>query len=522
MTKARNIADLLDANGDVNTANLDNVPASNNASALTTGTLPNARLPNNISDTGTEGTKVASGTTGERGSTAGQIRFNSTTGLAEYYTGTAFKSIDSPPTISSLDVTEVDSQAGGNQTIVITGSGFGSGATVTYVGASGTDFNASTVTVNSATQITAVAPKASFLNAQEPYGVKVVNTSALSATLASQINVDTSPSWNTASGSLGTLDEGASANVSATATDADGDTIVYSVQSGSLPAGTSLNTSTGAITGTLSNVNADTTSNFTLRATANSKNSDRAFSIIVINNLMTTADFFADSSGKSLYMFDNNGTDTGGIGNMGFGHPGTFGGSSGAVSYATGQKRFGTHSLLKLLNGDYGYLTSLNYTNFTVTGWFRPEALASGDQGFKGIFGNQDTGTVIASYSGSSYYLGLQMGSFTGGNGASGDKYIANAVSCPTISNATWFHYTWTRDGTNTKLYVNGVLGNTITENISTVSLNPSSALYLGTASSQTGNTTYDTQGYHDNIRIFNKKLSDSEVSTLYAYENAR
>ena len=44
MTKARNIADLLDANGDVKTASLDNVPASDNASSLTTGTLPVARL----------------------------------------------------------------------------------------------------------------------------------------------------------------------------------------------------------------------------------------------------------------------------------------------------------------------------------------------------------------------------------------------------------------------------------------------------------------------------------------------
>jgi hypothetical protein len=50
-----------------------------------------------------------------------------------------FKSIDAPPTTSSIDVTEVDSQAGGNQTIVITGSGFDSGATVTFVGNSGTD-----------------------------------------------------------------------------------------------------------------------------------------------------------------------------------------------------------------------------------------------------------------------------------------------------------------------------------------------------------------------------------------------
>jgi len=283
MTKARNIADLLDANGDVKLASLDNVPASNNASALTTGTLPNARLPNNISDGGNSGTKVALGTTAQRVSTTGQFRFNSTTGLAEYYDGTSFKSLDAPPVVSSINVTEVDSQAGGNQTIVITGTNFNSGATVTFVGNAGTNFNASTVTVNSVTQITAVAPKASFLNAQEPYGVKVINTSGLTGTLASQINVDTSPSWQTASGSLGSLGEATTANVSVSATDADGDTVAYSVQSGSLPGGASLNTSTGAITGTLSGVSADTTSNFTLRATANGKTVDRAFSIIVTN-----------------------------------------------------------------------------------------------------------------------------------------------------------------------------------------------------------------------------------------------
>jgi hypothetical protein len=45
MTKTRNIADLLDANGDVKLSALDNVPASNDASALTTGTLPDGRFP---------------------------------------------------------------------------------------------------------------------------------------------------------------------------------------------------------------------------------------------------------------------------------------------------------------------------------------------------------------------------------------------------------------------------------------------------------------------------------------------
>ena len=235
----------------------------------------------NIVDSGTEGTKVASGTTAQRGSTVGQFRFNSTTGLAEYYTGTAFKSIDAPPVVSSIDDTEVDSAGGGNQTIVITGSGFGSGAIVTFVGNAGTDFNASTVTVDNATQITAVAPKSSFLNAQEPYGVKVLNVSGLSSTLGSQINVDNAPNWQTASGNLGSFVDNATGNhATVSATDPEGETVAYSLQSGSL-GGMSLNSSTGIISGDPTDVASDTTNSFTLRATANSKTSDRAFNIIV-------------------------------------------------------------------------------------------------------------------------------------------------------------------------------------------------------------------------------------------------
>lgn len=44
MSKARQLADLLDASGDVVTGALDNVPPSNNASLLTTGTLPKSVL----------------------------------------------------------------------------------------------------------------------------------------------------------------------------------------------------------------------------------------------------------------------------------------------------------------------------------------------------------------------------------------------------------------------------------------------------------------------------------------------
>jgi hypothetical protein len=233
--------------------------------------------------TGTDGAKMPVGNTGNRVNTQGIIRFNTTTSLMEYYNGTLWKPIDAPPVVTSVDVTEVDSfDSTVNQTFVITGSGFGSGAVVTFIGNAGTDIIASTTTVNSSTQITAVATKASFLNAQEPYGVKVENSSGLSATLASQINVDSNPIWTTASGQIGgSIEEGDVVSTSATATDANGDTIVYSVQSGTLPTGLSLNSSTGAITGTAGSVTGDTTSSFTLRATANSKTADRSFSIII-------------------------------------------------------------------------------------------------------------------------------------------------------------------------------------------------------------------------------------------------
>ena len=253
--------------------------------------LGNAVSFENINDTGNQGTKVAVGTTAQRGTTQGQFRFNTTTGLAEYYAGSAFKIIDTPPQVASVDDSEVDSGGGGNQTIVITGTNFQTGAVVTFVGTSA-NFNASSTTVNSDTQITAVAPKASFLNAQEPYSVKVTASSGLSGTLGDAINVDNDPTWSTSAGSLGASKElgDTGTHFTVSASDPDGDTINYTVQSGSLPTGTSLNSSTGAISGTIGGSAA--TFSFTLRATAGSKTADRAFTFTTV----VPTNYFGDGS----------------------------------------------------------------------------------------------------------------------------------------------------------------------------------------------------------------------------------
>jgi hypothetical protein len=105
MTKARDLSKLLStANGKIEGANLD-------------------VSFENITDTGTEGTRVATGTTAQRGSTTGQLRFNTDTGLAEYFDGSGFKAIDVPPEINSISPSSIDeSDLGSSQTIVITGS----------------------------------------------------------------------------------------------------------------------------------------------------------------------------------------------------------------------------------------------------------------------------------------------------------------------------------------------------------------------------------------------------------------
>jgi len=238
----------------------------------------------NISDTGTEGTKVASGTTAQRGSTTGQWRYNSTTGFFEGRNASGtFSTLEPTPIVTSVDDTEVDSAGGGNQTIVITGSNFKTGDVASFVGSSAS-FNATSSTIDSATQITAVAPKASFLNAQEPYKVKVTSSSGLAGTSATGlINVDNAPSWTTNAGSLGSISEIATGNhFTVSASDPEGDTVAYSLQSGSL-AGLSLNSSTGVISGDPTDVSSDTTNSFTIRATANGKTADRAFTYITTN-----------------------------------------------------------------------------------------------------------------------------------------------------------------------------------------------------------------------------------------------
>src|SRR6056300_1995723 len=148
--------------------------------------------------TGTDAETISSGTTAERVDGQAKIRFNTTTNLMEYYTGTDWKSIDAPPTITAFtvaggsDVTSatIDNSTSGDVTIEVKGSLFDTtGAVITFVG-TGETLSTSTITRNSANLLTVTLPYSDFDSTNEPYTIKVTNGSGLSAELQSAISAD--------------------------------------------------------------------------------------------------------------------------------------------------------------------------------------------------------------------------------------------------------------------------------------------------------------------------------------------
>ena len=234
---------------------------------------------------------VPKGTTAERPNPAsvGTLRFNTDINQLEQYTTDGWQGISAPPTISSVSVNHVDETAD-PQTIVITGQNFDITATASLVNANGATVNPTTSVRDSSSQITITFTGGDRLDGTtpEPLDVKVINGSGLSAILEDSITVDATPVWTTPTGSVGECieDVALSPTITLVATDPESaGSLTYSITSGALPTGLSLDTNTGVISGT-PNVNDTYTSsgvthNFTVTADDGTGNTTpQAFSIL--------------------------------------------------------------------------------------------------------------------------------------------------------------------------------------------------------------------------------------------------
>ena len=216
----------------------------------------------------------------------------------------------------------------------------------------------------------------------------------------------------------------------------------------------------------------------------------------------STTDIFADSSGLALYEFESNANDTGGTYN------GTatnvvyneYDGTASNVTYSTG--KFGQAGVF---NGSSSYINYDNFTfpanDFTFSAWANTNNVAS----------QYNMITTIAKSGSGFMYLTFEYNKLFYYDGGS---TVSLASSVGSISNNTWYHCLITKSSTDgIKLYLNG---NLVGSNAATTS-NPTN----GTGQNRIGHYYTPTSIGHfngsiDQVRIYDKAISASDVTTLY------
>ncbi len=375
------------------------------------------------------------------------------------------------PTIVSIaypgSVTAAD--PAGGETITVTGTGFKSGATVTIGGTA-----APAVSYVSETQITFTTPA----KAAGDYDIVFTNTDTGSATYINGISYNGIPTWTTAAGSLGTFASGATiSTITLQATEPDAGTITFNITNGALPTGLSL---TGAnIDGTTSLETADTLYTFTVTATDDeSQATPRTFTITVTKQFINTDNF-------TINTYTGNGSTQSIEGKIG-----------------TAADFNGSSSYVRLPNN------FINSNDFTVSLWINASALGAYDSLF-GAYGatpGVNYGWVIYLDNGAVRFLSYS---------SNGDM---NFASSSTLSINTWYNVVLTYSASDCIIYINGVNdGNSVPPgNRVYTSAHP----YVLGATDDNGTIVSYFPGKIDQVRIFNKALSSSEVTTLYGESN--
>jgi hypothetical protein len=293
------------------------------------------------------------------------------------------------PTISTIsygtgnlsDDTATD--PAGGATITLTGTNFVTGAQVLL-----NSTPVSVVSVVNSTTITFTAPA----KTAGSYIIYVINPNGSTALAVPGLQYSALPVWTTAAGSLGTALKTTSVNIPLAAT---GDaTVSYTLASGTLPSGITVNSTTGALSGTAPEVASNTTYTFTVRATdGQGQDTDRQFNLTILAANPPPVEMLIVAGGGS-------GGATGGVRMAG-------GGAGGLLYY-------GTNTAPKTPNG--GLYQTATGTTYTVT----VGAGASSGNGNNSVFAISGTAvyTAIGGGRGGAGNIGEGVAGGSGGGGA--------------------------------------------------------------------------------------------------------
>lgn len=150
------------------------------------------------------------------------------------------------------------------------------------------------------------------------------------------------------------------------------------------------------------------------------------------------------------------------------------------------------------------YDSSLNPGTFSVAAWVRAETFGS----TQSVVSSR---SITASDEGYILYIRSGVPQLWNGNGSGGtvwDKLLGS-----TLETGRWYHVIGTYDGTNQRLYVNGELD--AGPQAAGLDVNNENPLRIGAGQNE-GSANFFFHGDIDDVRIYNRALSDEEARRLY------
>ncbi len=242
---------------------------------------------------GTDAIWVSTGTTAQRpvAPQEGMVRFNTTLNTLEFYDGATWSAGGGGGIIvSSVTPNIVD--PGVNSTLTILGDKFTNPTTVSIGGVA---LPSGSVTYVSANRLTVATGTSTLTSVSSGLvDLTLTGSNGQSVTYPEYIRINRTPTFTT-SATLSNVQEGSAFSVTIATSDADAHTKTYSLVSDPNSLFTAnggpftLNTSTGAITGTTPLVASDSARSFTLRITDQyGLYNDRTFTFTILNNTAPT------------------------------------------------------------------------------------------------------------------------------------------------------------------------------------------------------------------------------------------
>ena len=153
-----------------------------------------------------------------------------------------------------------------------------------------------------------------------------------------------------------------------------------------------------------------------------------------------------------------------------------------------------------IIAGDNNSLSG-PFTGYTISAWVKTPT--SFNTNYNAVFTKKY-----------SFYFGFHQDNSFINYGSSGTAFGTEYKSTYTFSLDTWYYLTATADGTNIKMYVNGVLNDTFADTNTAQISNTSNTPYIGGFDNSGDYDTY--KGQIDALAIFDYALSSSQITTLY------